>query len=85
MKYSFPATFEEDEEDKGYFNVTFPDLLGSYTFGKGMDEARKMAKDLLESRLNFDYNRATTPSTVEFVKQRFPNCIVELVEVEYNG
>ena len=85
MKYSFPAIFEEDKQDKESINVVFPDLWGVVTCGKGMDEARFMAKDVLKSMLQFEYIRETKSKGLEQTKVNFPDKTVELVEVEYNG
>ena len=85
MKYSFPAIFEQDKEDKEFINVTFPDLWGVVTCGKGMEEAKLMAKDVLLNMLQFDYIRETKSKGLEQTKANFPNKTVELVEVEYNG
>ena len=40
------AVFEPAE--KGGYNVSFPDFPGCVTFGKDFEEAKKMAKDVLE-------------------------------------
>ena len=82
MKYSFPAIFEKDKSDAKFINVTFPDLMGVVTFGEGMEDARKMAKDVLCSMLDFDYIKNTKPTSLEKTKQNFKGKIVELVEVE---
>ncbi len=43
---SYFAIFEPTEE--GGFNVLFPDFPGCVTFGKNFEEAKKMAKEVLE-------------------------------------
>lgn len=40
------AVFESAEE--GGYNVSFPDFPGCVTFGKDFEEAKEMAKDVLE-------------------------------------
>ena len=85
MKYSFPAIFKQDQENKTLINVTFPDLMGVVTFGKGEEDAMSMAKDVLISMLQFDYVKNTKPSSLEQTKQNFPNENIKIVEVEYNG
>ena len=85
MKYSFPAIFEQDKQDKNFINVIFPDLWGVVTCGKDMEEARLMAKDVLQSMLQFDYIRETKSKGLEQTKANFPDKTIELVEVEYNG
>ena len=43
---SYFAIFELAKE--GGFNVSFPDFPGCITFGKNFEEAKKMAKEVLE-------------------------------------
>ncbi len=43
-KYIYPAIFKQEGE---YFNVSFPDLPGCNTFGKGLMESYDMAEDAL--------------------------------------
>lgn len=43
---SYFAVFEPAEE--GGFNVSFPDFAGCVTFGKNFEQAKKMAKEVLE-------------------------------------
>lgn len=82
MKYSFPAILEQDEEDKNTINVSFPDLLGVYTFANSRDEAVKMAKDALkESLLANDAYKTMTPTPIEKVKQHFKDVIMVEVEI----
>lgn len=84
MKYSFPAVFEVDKEDKNFINVSFPDILGAVTFGVGKEDAIVMAKDALKSLLEYDYVKNITPTSLEQTKQNFKNedVEIELIEVE---
>ena len=43
-KYIYPAVFEKEEE---YYNISFPDLPGCNTFGKGLQQSYDMAEDAL--------------------------------------
>jgi len=43
---SYFAVFEPAKE--GGYNVSFPDFPGCVTFGKTFEEAKKMAKEVLE-------------------------------------
>ena len=45
MKYRYYAVFEKDKD--GY-SISFPDLPGCLTCAKDIEEALKMAKDVLE-------------------------------------
>lgn len=42
----YPAVFDPALE--GGFNVSFPDFPGCVTFGKSFEEAKRMAKEVLE-------------------------------------
>jgi len=43
---SYFAVFDPAQE--GGFNVSFPDFPGCVTFGKNFEQAKKMAKEVLE-------------------------------------
>lgn len=49
MKYVYPAIFEEAEE--GGYNVSVPDIPGTFTCGDDMAEALEMAEDAMEMML----------------------------------
>lgn len=80
MKYSFPAIFRVDNEDDRYINVVFPDIYGAVTFGENMEDAMRMAKDLLISME--DELKISIPTSLEETRNNFPEDIVEMVEVE---
>lgn len=82
MKFCFPAVLEVDTQDPKYINVTFPDLIGAVTFGEGEDDAIAMAKDLLNTMLDYDYIRETKPTSLDATKHNFPNSKVIMVEIE---
>ncbi len=44
---NFDCLFEKNTPEKGY-TVTTPKLRGIVTFGKNLDEAKKMAKEAIE-------------------------------------
>ena len=72
----YPAIFKK--EDDGYF-VSFPDL-GIVTDGETLDEAKKMAGDLLHLWLTIDENTVIKePSTLESV-QKTTNDLVFMIE-----
>lgn len=81
MIYRYPAVFEEDKEDNSLINVTFPDIYGLRTFGKGIDDARDMARKSLRLFLIDDFNRKfyqASPSE----KYRDSGYYIEMIEVE---
>lgn len=53
MKYVYPAVFTK--EDEGY-SVFFPDLEGCYTCGDDLEDALRMAEDVLAFTL-YDYEK----------------------------
>ena len=48
-KYVYPAIFTAEKE--GGYSVVFPDLEGCYTQGETIEEALKMAEDVLDLTL----------------------------------
>ena len=49
MRYAYPCLLEPEEAAgfEGVFNVSFPDMPGALTFGRGKNEALSMAEDVL--------------------------------------
>ena len=81
MKYSFPAILKKDKYDENIINVTFPDLLGVYTFGTTRDEALLMAQDVLkETLLSVPELKEIASTPIEKIKTMFTDVV--LVEVE---
>ncbi len=80
-KYVYSALLEPEE---GKFNVTFPDLEDCYTCGDNLQDALKMAQDVLSSYLSWqeDRNRdipeATDPKKIQIPE----NCIQTLIEAD---
>lgn len=81
MKVSYPAIFREDKEDPSWINVSFPDIWGGVTCGKGMDDALFMAKDLLKLMLETAPIQCERPSSLEETQKNFPNELVKMVTV----
>ena len=61
MKYVYPAVFEEAEE--GGYNVSFPDVPGTFTCGADMADAIAMAEDAVAMMLA-DYEDSGKPVPV---------------------
>ena len=70
---SYYAVFEPAEE--GGFNVSFPDFPGCVTFGKNFEEAKKMAKEVLELWLE------ELASQKQYIPRRTFHPIIDEVEV----
>ena len=69
MKYVYPVIFEEAEE--GGYNVTVPDIPGTFTCGDDMADAIYMAEDVIAMMLA-DYEDekkpVPVPSRIEDIK-----------------
>lgn len=85
MKYYYYAVLEKEDE---FYNVSFPDLAGVNTFGKGIEEAVEMASDALGGHLivmeddNDDIPQASDFGTLaDHLK---PDEQLQLVSVETN-
>lgn len=67
--YVYPAIFEKEDE---YYNVSFPDLPGCFTFGAGEKEALLMAEDACAAWLGLDDDCSVEthpiPSPIESIK-----------------
>ena len=82
MEYIYPAIFRVDEEDPGWINVKFPDLIPGVTCGKGMENAIFMAEDLLRLYVTEITKQVLPPSDIEKVRQDNPDALeVRLITV----
>ena len=81
MKYFFPAILKKDKQDENIINVSFPDLLGVYTFGTSRKEAISMAQDVLkETLLSAEECKNIIPTPIEKLRKLFEDVV--LVEVK---
>ena len=81
MKYVFPALLEEDKNEPGFTVISFPDLLGigsECEFGKEEETAKEVLELALSSRLY----RNTEPTDIKYLKARFPDYRIILVEAD---
>lgn len=62
---TYPAIFKPLGND--IYVISFPDVGGAITEGKGLKEAMKMAADTLASRL-YNREKLPAPSAVEAIK-----------------
>ncbi len=64
-KYAYPAVFTPEEN--GLFSVTFPDLEGCYTCGDNIEDAIRMAEDVLAFTLyDYEQERKNLPAPSSF-------------------
>lgn len=64
-----PAFFEPEEDDKEILNVSFPDIPGCLTFGKGISKAMYNASEALEP----------VPSDMKKVQAEYPDFLVSYI------
>ena len=81
MLMKYPAIFDDSENHKGTYTVTFPDVPCAITEGRGMDAAVYNAKAVLELGLYGKQEYPASSSLVE-VQQDNPNKIVKMIEVD---
>ena len=79
---SYPAIFQEDKEESGWWNVTVPDIFGGVTCGEDYDNAVEMAKDMIKLMLKEAPAQCSPPKSFEETKSNFPGEIVVMIEVE---
>ena len=82
MIYRFPALLNDDENEPGFVVISFPDLLGigsECAYG----EEEETAKEVLTLALvSMPHYRLMNPTDIKFLKERYPNSRVIIVEVE---
>ncbi|WPC16967.1 type II toxin-antitoxin system HicB family antitoxin [Pediococcus inopinatus] len=76
----YPAVFDNENND-GYYTVTFPDIPDTATDGKTLVEAIKNAPDALAIALP-DYSKYPKPTPVEQVQLSNPGKLVNLIGVD---
>lgn len=79
MKYSYYAVLEKDKD--GGINVTFPDIICGVTCGDDYKDALYMAEDLLKLMITTAPKQCLKPSSLETLKERYPNSRIELITV----
>ena len=81
MKYRFPALLKADKYDPIFTVITFPDLFGiGGECERGKEEAT--AKEILGLVLKDSYYRGFEPTNIDYLKKRFPDYRVIMVEVD---
>ena len=74
----YPAILEPDGK---YILVEFPDVPGALTQGEDLVQAYEAAEEVLGLMLE-DYKEYPTPSSVESVRQRFPDKDIALIGID---
>lgn len=79
-RYIYVAVFTKENN---YYNVSFPDLPGCYTYGANIEEAYSMAKEALELHLygmEEDGDEIPLPTVAEFIKVNDNYSFITLIE-----
>lgn len=81
MQLKYPAIFDDSENRKGTYTVTFPDVPCAITEGRGMDAAIYNAKAALKLGLHGNQEFPASSSLAK-IQQDNPNKIVKMIEVD---
>lgn len=74
----YPAVFDPEDDDKDILNVSFPDIPGCFTFGKGINQAMYNATEALGLML-YDEVDLPAPSDIKKVQAEHPGLLVSYV------
>lgn len=80
---SFPAVFDDSKNDKDTYTVTFPDIPGAVSEGKGIEQARANAREALKLMLD-GMKELPESSDIDGIGKKYPNAVVETVTIKLN-
>lgn len=75
---AYPAILDDSQNEKGLYTVTFPDVPGAISQGKGVPQALANGSDALGLML-YDEENLPVVSDLSKVQQDFPNALVTLI------
>ncbi len=75
---AYPAILDDSENEKGVYTVTFPDVPGAISFGRGVAEAMQRGSEALGLML-YDKNNLPLATNLETVRKQNPGKIVTLI------
>lgn len=75
---AYPAILDDSENKKGVYTVTFPDVPGAISFGRGVAEAMQRGSEALGLML-YDRNNLPLATNLETVRKQNPGKIVTLI------
>ena len=78
---AYPTVMDDRENGNNIFTVTFPDVPGAISEGKGIARALFNASEALGLIL-YDEEELPEPSDVKMVAKDNPDCVVSLVSVD---
>jgi predicted RNase H-like HicB family nuclease len=75
---AYPAILDDSENEKDMFTVTFPDLPGAISEGKGTAEAIEKGSEALGLYL-YDEEKLPSPSKISQIIKANPDKLVVLI------
>lgn len=75
---AYPAILDDSENPKGMYTVTFPDVPGAISQGKGVPEAMANGSEALGLML-YNANELPKVSNAKDIQKEFPNALVTMV------
>ena len=84
MKYIYPAIFTPVEDLSGYYFIEFPDIENAVAQGKNLDDAKNMAREILNFALiEIENNDEEIPTSTDFKYFKMDdNSFVEEIEAD---
>lgn len=73
----YPAILDDSENEKGYYTVTFPDVKGAITDGRGEGRAMANGSEVLGAFLyDLPKDQLPVPTDIETIRKNNPNKLV---------
>lgn len=80
---AYPAVLDDSENEKGMYTVTFPDVPGAISQGKGVAQAMANGSEALGLML-YDANDLPQVSKLKQVQKKYPDALVTLIFSDLN-
>lgn len=75
---AYPAVLDDSENEKGVYTVTFPDVPGAISQGKGVAKAMSNGSEALGLML-YDADNLPQASELKQVQNKYPDALVTLI------
>ncbi|RVU70415.1 type II toxin-antitoxin system HicB family antitoxin [Lactobacillus xujianguonis] len=73
----YPAILDDSENEKGYYTVTFPDVEGAITDGRGEGKAMANGSEVLGALLyDVPKDQLPVPTDIESIRKNNPDKLV---------
>lgn len=80
---AYPAVLDDSENEKGMYTVTFPDVPGTISQGKGVAQAMANGSEALGLML-YDTDNLPQVSELKQVQEKYPDALVTLIFSDLN-